>query len=149
MNLMKTMFLLLLGVFAGLALAVPGHADGQAVQLVNQLRAQNGQSAIRYSGTLEQVAAAHAQDMRRMGRMTHEGSDSSGPGDRVSRQGYDWCYVSENVAVGHRDMAEVIAAWAASPGHRANMLHRKAREFGVARTKGNYWVMVLAQPGCG
>lgn len=146
---MKTVFLLLVGLFLGLTLAIPGLADGQATQLVNQLRAQNGQSAIRYSSILEQVAAAHAQDMRRMGQMTHDGSDGSGPGDRASRQGYDWCYVSENVAVGHRDLAEVIAAWANSPGHRANMLHRKAREFGVARANGNYWAMVLAEPGCG
>ncbi len=42
----------------------------------------------------------------------------------------------------------VIRAWMNSPGHRRNILNPKVTEFGVARAPGNYWVLVMARPGC-
>ncbi|MEW9921492.1 CAP domain-containing protein [Marimonas sp. MJW-29] len=130
-----------------LVLAVPADANEPLTRALNGLRAAEGRAPVAYSKTLAQVAQAHAQDMARQGRMSHIGSDGSKIGQRVRRAGYRWCHVSENVAKGHRSLQKVLNAWAASPGHRRNMVNRKAREFGLGRVGDEYWVMVLAGPG--
>ena len=40
--------------------------------------------------------------------------------------------VAENIAMGQRSAAEVVADWMSSPGHRANMLRPGHRRIGVA-----------------
>jgi uncharacterized protein YkwD len=127
---------------------LPALANPDATQMLNNFRADKGRAVIRYSRKLERVAQAHAEDMRRMGGMTHKGSDGSSPGDRARRAGYKWCYISENVAQGYPTLADAMRGWANSKGHAKNMLNKRAKEFGLARVDGNFWVMVLAQPGC-
>lgn len=136
---------------ASLALFVApdiSHANQEATAIINELRGQNGRKSVKYSRKLEQIARAHAEDMRQMKSMTHTGSDGSTPGKRARKARYKWCYISENVAQGPWDLGQVMQAWAESKPHLKNMLNRKAREFGVAEAPGGYWVMVLARPGC-
>ena len=51
--------------------------------------------------------------------------------------------VAENIAKGQRNSKAAVAAWMASPGHRANILNRGYRRIGAAayRTPGGtvYW----------
>ena len=110
----------------------------------NDYRKANGAKALGYSKKLERAALKHAQDMANNGFKSHTGSDGSDVGKRVRRAGYKWCHVSENITWGRSSYAKAIAAWDASPGHKQNMLRRKAREFGVASVDG-IWVMVFAR----
>ncbi len=141
---------LILGLVIGLTgAALPVQADeSAALAPVNRLRQEAGRPPLRWSPQLAAVAQAHAEDMARAGFFSHSGSDGAGVGQRLERAGYGWCAAAENIARGQRDLAEVIAGWQGSPGHRRNMLSREMSELGVARAAGNTWVMVLARPGC-
>ncbi len=132
--------------FAGIVLAFPAAADTAATQSLNALRTSNGKSPVAYSPALERAAQAHADDMATRGFFAHEGSNGSQVSDRVNAQGYKWCFVAENIAKGQPDLAQVMQGWTKSKGHYRNMVHKSAREFGLARGQGNIWVMVLAQP---
>src|SRR4030095_25567 len=98
----------------------------QALVLVNRARGQSRRCgarsypavpAVKLDAMLGSVAAAHARDMARTGRMAHEGSDGSMPSQRVTRAGYPWRTVAENVAAGDRTAEAVMQTWLASPGH--------------------------------
>jgi uncharacterized protein YkwD len=100
--------------------------------------------------TLGSVAEMHARDMARHGRMAHEGSDGSTPAQRLTRAGYGWRTVAENVAAGDTSADAVMRTWLASPGHCANLMNPDVREMGIAwafepsSPKGTYWVQLLA-----
>lgn len=93
------------------------------------------------------IAAAqrHSDDMENMGRLTHTGSDGSGPGRRVAETGYQAATVGENAASGYRSESAVVAGWLGSTGHCNNMMNAAYTEIGAARA-GNYWTLVLARP---
>ena len=136
-----------LAITLGLLLAAgPLLADPTATKALNAVRAQEGRAALVYSPRLEKAAQAHANELARTGKFSHQGVDGSSVGDRVRRAGYRWCFVGENIAWGQRDVARAIAEWKGSPGHFRTMTHRKAREFALARAPGNIWVMVVARP---
>ena len=131
----------------------------QALALVNQARAKARRCgsrshapapAVVLDATLTSVAAAHARDMARTGRMGHEGSDGSTAAERVTRAGYPWRTVAENVAAGDRTAEAVVQTWLASPGHCSNLMNPDVREMGIASAfeaaspKGTYWAQVFA-----
>lgn len=131
-----------------LVLLSPASADPQKTSALNAIRAAGGVSAVTYSDRLQQAAQTHADDMLQARLFSHTGSDGSDVGARVSRTGYGWCVVAENIAQGHRNLQEVMEAWTASPGHYANMISPEVTEFAVVEGGGYIWVMVLARPGC-
>lgn len=128
--------------------AATASADPAALAAVNALRAEAGRASLSYSPALEAIAAGHARDMAARGFFSHTGSDGSSLADRARQGGYGFCFVAENIAKGQPDLPGVMAAWAASAGHRRNMLDRRAAEIGLARGRGNLWVMVLGAAGC-
>lgn len=138
----------LLGLVMVCLLSTGVMADPVATQALNDYRAGKGRAPLTYSTTLEAAASVHARDMAARGFFDHQGSDGSSVGTRVTRQGYGWCFVAENIAKGQGSLAEVIQGWANSRGHRRNMLARQAREFALVEAPGRIWVMVLAAPGC-
>lgn len=122
--------------------------EDAALAKVNHLRRQAGRAPLRWSPVLEAVAQAHADDLAHRGYFSHQGADGSSISDRVTRAGYNWCAVAENIAKGQRSLDAVLASWKGSAGHRRNMLSADMAELGVARGPGNTWVMVLARRGC-
>ncbi|WP_299730147.1 CAP domain-containing protein [uncultured Tateyamaria sp.] len=133
-------------IFAWVLMAAAVQADPAILAAVNAERASQGRAALVYDTRLEAAARAHGQDMAARGFFSHTGSDGSDIGDRLRRAGYAFCFGAENIAAGQRNLSDVMASWMGSRGHRKNILHRKARAVGVARAKGNRWVMVLAAP---
>ncbi|MFK7744565.1 MAG: CAP domain-containing protein [Roseobacter sp.] len=129
-------------------LATAAAASPKATKALNDFRASQGRSTVTYSETLHAAALTHARDMVSGRFFSHTGSDGSDIAQRVSRTGYGWCRVAENIAQGQADLAEVMTDWANSPGHRANMLLEDVTEFALVRELGNTWVMVLARSGC-
>ena len=69
---------------------------------------------------------------------------------RMIKGGYKKQAGAENVGAGHADVAETLAAWQRSPGHRANLLMPEATRFGMAKADApetrfrNYWALILA-----
>lgn len=112
---------------------------------VNQERAAEGLAALSWDDRLAQAAADHAQDMIDNDFFSHTGSDGSDVGQRVTRVGYQWSWVGENIARGQTSINQVMTDWMNSPGHRANILHESFTQIGAVRV-GNHWVQVFARP---
>ncbi|WP_378946890.1 CAP domain-containing protein [Paracoccus sp. R86501] len=115
----------------------------------NRARSAAGLPQVRANSLLAQVAADHACDMARRGQMTHSGSATSGPAERVKARGYDTRITAENIAAGPFDTDRVLMEWQKSPGHRANLLLPQVKEFGIGRAIGadgrtQYWAAVYA-----
>jgi uncharacterized protein YkwD len=113
-------------------------------------RAVGPAGPLRVSTALERAARLHARDMAARGAAAHTGSDGSQPGDRVTRTGYRWRLVGENVAAGQTSAEQVVRDWLASPGHCENLMDPRFRETGVAfvvdtaSVSAVYWVQVFA-----
>lgn len=119
-----------------------------AREALNAFRAQADLAPLEHSARLQQAAERHARDLSRGTGLSHRGTDGSTVGARVERTGYRYCTVAENLGRGQRSLEQIMQGWAASPGHRDNMLLPGLRDFGLARQAGDIWVLVLAAPGC-
>ena len=122
---------------------------------VNAARIENGMSALPAHAKLSQAAIIHARDMAANGFVDHTGSDESTLQDRVTRTGYPWTLVAENVAAGQKTVQEVVRDWMKSPGHKANILNTEIREIGTAhisvrksgvgKNYNHFWVVVFGR----
>jgi uncharacterized protein YkwD len=140
----------------------PGVTAARVLELVNAARAMPRKcgrkdyaaaALVTLSARLSNVALLHAQDMALHTSLDHRGSDGSAPAERVTRSGYEWRAVGENVAAGQDDADAVVAAWLQSPGHCLNIMEPAFTEMGVAfslAAPGSdpeiYWAQVFATP---
>lgn|GEM_PF-1352746 len=117
---------------------------------VNAERSARGLAPFTYDDRLILAAQRHSDDQASRGRTSHTGSDGSTLAVRIDRIGYSWSRLGENVAHGFPDAASVVAAWMASPEHRANILSVNT-QFGLGLALGMdgrpYWTQVFATPG--
>ncbi|HMN47340.1 MAG TPA: CAP domain-containing protein [Povalibacter sp.] len=133
----------------------------RALDLVNEARAKPrkcGSTAfpattpLQASALLARAALIHAQDMASRNFFEHEGSDGSQASSRVTRVGYEWRSVGENIAAGPGTAESVVDGWLKSPGHCANLMSDKFTEMGIAfatnpkSDAGIYWAQVFARP---
>ena len=137
----KTFWLLLAAPFAPPAPGNASNVEERVLELVNEARVAGRRcgrrrfDAVRpltLSDALTHAAAAQAADMAANGFMGHGGSDGSTAGERVTRAGYRWRSVGENVAAGHPDADAVVQGWLESPEHCANIMSPQFRDMGVA-----------------
>lgn len=118
----------------------------------NAIRRKFWRPQIRANPVLSRLAADHACDMARRGTISHSDQRGRPIGVRAADMGYHWRVIGENLAAGAESIPDVMRAWQASPGHRANIMNRKMREFGFgwarsADGKTIYWAAVYARPG--
>ncbi|WP_410539762.1 CAP domain-containing protein [Streptomyces sp. KL2] len=127
--------------------STPAPADDAAarvVELVNSERSKAGCAPVKMNEKLAEAARAHSRDMADHRNMSHTGSDGSGPGDRISRAGYEWRTYGENVAHGYRTPESVMNGWMSSPGHKRNILNCSFEEIGVGLAQpGDYWTQTF------
>ncbi|MBX2868888.1 MAG: CAP domain-containing protein [Acidiferrobacterales bacterium] len=102
-------------------------------------------SALNWNSRLAQAARNHSSDMNRTGVFDHTGSDGSSASQRVTRTGYVWGAVAENIAGGYPNVESVVNALLASAGHCNNIMGSGYIDFGAAKV-GRYWTMVFARP---
>lgn len=146
----------------GAPLPVPGDAAllNSVLKRLNDIRANGGRCGgsdfppsppLERSSVLDEAARSHAEDMANNSFLAHTGSDGSNPGDRVTRAGYEWRVVAENVAAGQTSADDVAATWLDSAGHCANLMDAKYSETGIAYAlnpgdgRDIYWVQVYAK----
>ena len=126
----------------GAARPVP---DLPFAELVTRERLMGARVPLREDPRLTATAHAHARDLAARGVISHKGQDGSTVQDRMRAQGYDACLAAENLAARQRTEQEVFGDWRGSRDHRQNLMHRKARDYGLARS-GDTWVMVIGAP---
>jgi len=101
---------------------------------------------------LVRAASEHSQDMANHNYMDHTGRDGSSPADRVTRTGYKWQAVGENLASGILTPEEVVSGWVGSPHHCANLMDPRFRQMSVAYAvntasdNGIYWTQLFGTP---
>jgi uncharacterized protein YkwD len=146
-------------------LQTPQPQDAPAVsrrvlELVNQARAQtrrcgrktfNATTPLKFSRTLGNAALAHSLDMATHDYFDHAGADGSTPASRVTRAGYDWRVVGENLASGVATPEEAVAGWLQSAAHCQNLMDPRFTDMGVGYIVNPknpsviFWTQVFAQ----
>lgn len=139
---------LVLAVVGSLATGAGARTNGAAtrvlpledllLQQVNAVRSANGVGALSRSNALTRAAAFHSLSMATVGFFTHESRNGSPFSTRVERfyrprpsRGFQ---LGENLATfgGGAPTAEaIVAAWMASPAHKAILLRASFRDVGV------------------
>ncbi len=124
--------------------ASPSAVRGATLCLLNRERARRGLGKLRTHRSLQAAASRYAGRMSRQDFFAHVAPDGSSMVDRIRRTAYlrgsvrRWT-VGENLAWGAGARAtprQTVAAWMASPGHRANILSRGFAEIGIGVTLG-------------
>ncbi|MBV2353471.1 CAP domain-containing protein [Streptomyces sp. J2-1] len=105
-------------------------AETEVVQLVNAERAKVGCTPLASNSSLTKLAEDFSTDMAARDFFDHTDPDGRTPWDRAARAGITGLG-GENIARGQSDAAAVVAAWMASPGHRANILNCDFKTIGV------------------
>lgn len=114
----------------------------------NSQRDKKGLPPLRENLQLNKAARLKMQDMFNKQYFEHDSPDGKGPSDLADDVGYEYLMVGENLAEGgFQDDVDLVQAWMDSPGHRANILHNKFQEIGVAVGKGKFdgrtvWIAV-------
>jgi len=118
------------------ATAAPHGEELALLNEINRVRAAHSAPPLRIDRRLERAARAHSGDMLRRGYLSHGAF-----AQRLTGFGARGRAVGENLAwgVGSRASAQaIVAAWLASPPHRANLLRRGFRRVGVGRLVGTF-----------
>jgi uncharacterized protein YkwD len=123
---------------AGIVQPVPGHPEAvpaatlmsEVVTKTNQLRHQFGCDQLAVDHELIDASVGQSYYMAATGRFSHIGNDGSTFVARARAAGYEQPS-GENIAWGFDTSDEVVTAWMASPGHRANILNCQARSIGT------------------
>ncbi|GAA4593864.1 uncharacterized protein YkwD [Actinoplanes octamycinicus] len=103
----------------------------QVIRLTNRERARAGCPRLGVDHELILASVAQSYYMARTRLFSHVWRDGSTFAMRAERAGYQ-APAGENIAWGYPTAREVMAAWMASPGHRANILNCGARSIGAA-----------------
>jgi uncharacterized protein YkwD len=129
-------------------------ARGESAQAAASITAFRGAQALGpvvSDPQLVKAAEAQARGMAAAGQMSHDvaGSFSS----RIKAAGIRAYAAAENVAMGQASLAEALADWQKSAGHRKNLLLSAATRIGLAKAVGQgprgavqYWALILAGP---
>ncbi|MCC6305548.1 MAG: CAP domain-containing protein [Rhodobacteraceae bacterium] len=119
---------------------------------INREREAEGLRALGLNAKVAEAARNHGCDMVERDYFSHTGRDGSSATTRLEAVGYRPCFTAENLAYGQEEPGQVVRDWMNSPGHRANILHRRARVLGAAavrpagRSGPVRWVVVFANP---
>ena len=135
-------------------IAPPTEEWASMLAAVNALRAEGRQCGDTYfaptaplvwNGRLGAAAEMHTDDMAEHEHFDHVGTDGSTVGERVTRTGYAWRRVGENIARYQPSVEQVVEDWAESAGHCANLMSPSFAEFGAAE-RDRYWTQVFGDP---
>jgi uncharacterized protein YkwD len=101
---------------------------------------------------LERAALAYSQDMAAHSYMDHTGRDGSSPDIRITRTGYKWRAIGENLASGITTPEEVVKGWVGSPHHCENLMSARFTQMGIgyavngSSEGGIYWAQEFGTP---
>ena len=102
----------------------------------NTQREVNKLSDLQLSDQLSKAAFLKAQDMFKQQYWAHTAPDGTTPWHWFGTVGYDYTYAGENLAKDFMSASGVMAAWMASPDHRANILNTHYTQVGFAVVDG-------------
>lgn len=118
--------------------------EQEVIRLVNEIRVQNGLSALTYNWELSRVARYKSQDMVDNRYFSHTSPTYGTPFQMIRSFGLSYRSAGENIAYGQRTPQAVVNAWMNSSGHRANILTAAYTQIGVGYVAaGHYWTQMF------
>ena len=108
------------------------------VDLTNKERSVNAAPQLVRNAVLDTAAMMKAEDMAKNSYFSHDSPTGVTPWHWFTAAGYPFVHAGENLAVYFTDSSEVVDAWMASPGHRANIVNADYREIGIGTARGKY-----------
>jgi hypothetical protein len=108
----------------------------QVVEQTNAQRAQVGLGTLTLNATLSQAALSKAQDMFSNQYWAHTSPAGKEPWTFMREAGYAYQVAGENLARDFSTTGDMMAAWMASPTHKANIVNGKYQEIGIAVVDG-------------
>jgi uncharacterized protein YkwD len=121
----------------------PASVADEVLRLTNLERAKVGCGPLHADARLAAAAQGHSTDMAVRDYFSHTTPEGLTPWDRARAAGYD-SPSAENIAMGYRSAADVMAAWMQSAGHRQNILNCASHALGVGfDARGYYWTQMF------
>ena len=118
--------------------------EQEVIRLVNEIRVQNGLSALTYNWELSRVARYKSQDMVDNRYFSHTSPTYGTPFQMIKAFGLSFRTAGENIAYGQRTPQAVMNGWMNSSGHRANILNASYTQIGVGYVAdGHYWTQMF------
>lgn len=118
--------------------------EAEVIQLVNNIRKQNGLSPLTANWELSRVARYKSQDMADRNYFSHTSPTYGTPFQMIKAFGLSYRTAGENIAYGYASPQKVVDGWMNSSGHRANILNASYTQIGVGYVaKGNYWTQMF------
>jgi len=137
-------------IYPGQVLAIPqadsavSSFEAEVIRLVNEIRRQNGLSALKSNWELSRVARYKSQDMRDRGYFSHNSPTYGTPFQMIKAFGLSYRTAGENIAKGYSTPQSVVNGWMNSSGHRANILNASYTQIGVGYVaSGHYWTQMF------
>jgi hypothetical protein len=109
----------------------------QVIEQTNQRRSAVGLSALKLNPQLSEAALAKGQHMLLEQYWAHTAPDGTQPWKFFKDAGYAYRVAGENLARDFTTSDDMMAAWMASPTHRANILNQRYEEIGIAVIDGS------------
>ncbi len=105
----------------------------------NKARATQNMPPLSENTKLDASALVKVKDMLQGQYFEHTSPNGSTVVTLVTDVGYDYVVVGENLALGNfASSKNIVDAWMASPGHRANILNTRFTDIGVGIIQGTY-----------
>lgn len=123
-------------------------SDSQSVyalrilSLVNDIRSRENLPPLSMNDSLNEAAQLRAMELQQS--LSHIRPDGRRFSTVLTSLGITFQTAGENIACGHTSPEEVVEAWMASPGHKANLLNESYTTIGICHYKSesgiNYWI---------
>lgn len=137
-------------IYASLASSGQQLNVGEAQNLINAYRQENGLAHLQVDQRLMAEAGSHAADMARQDKTGHNVSGRGSFAKRMKQIGFVNVKAGENVGAGYHTVAQAFSGWRGSPAHNDNMLLDEARLMGIAAVFAPhskykvFWVLIVA-----
>jgi hypothetical protein len=108
----------------------------QVITQTNNERQKVGMKPLKSNRVLNEAALAKAQDMLSKQYWSHNAPDGTQPWTFFKKAKYDYSVAGENLARDFSNTSDMMSAWMNSPTHKANIVHGKYTEIGIAVVDG-------------
>lgn len=102
----------------------------------NNERKKAGLEPLQYSSILSNSARKKAEDMFKNDYWAHNSPQGKTPWTFFDNVGYKYSVAGENLAKDFYDTDSLMKAWMNSPTHKANIVHSRYKEIGIAVVNG-------------
>lgn len=111
-------------------------SPSQVLEKTNAERAQAGLPPFVVNEKLNQAALAKANHMFQNDYWAHVAPDGTSPWVFIKNAGYAYSVAGENLARDFGDTSSMVRAWMNSATHKANIVHQKYTQTGIAVVDG-------------